>query len=59
MFGGKKTLKKLLILGMIFALSSAELSLQELETQDVDARHYKYEKLKEHFPNKFKPIPFK
>ena len=59
MFGAKTKLKMSLIFVLILALYKSELSLQDLETQDVDSRKYKYEKLKEHFPNKFRPIPFK
>ena len=59
MFGAKKTFLIFLIITLVAHISFAELSLQELETQDVDSRNYKYEKLKEHFPNKYKPIPFK
>ena len=45
----------IMILGMVLG----EMSLKDLETQDSDPRKYKYIKLKEHFPNKFKRISYK
>ena len=58
MFGAKYALVYI-VLYILLNCISCELSLHDLETQDVDSRKYKYEKLKEHFPNKYKPIPFK
>ena len=59
MMSAKTHLKMVWTVLLLVGRGLSELSLHDLETQDVDVRNYKYEKLKEHFPNKFKPIPYK
>ena len=56
---GKTKLGIILSLVLFFGSCFSELSLHDLETQDVDVRNYKYDKLREHFPNKYRPISYK